>query len=93
MTPGDELKAYAPDGKYKAWELDENKVWQPVTVVGGSSETEADAFRVPRGSAVWLTRQDTTQPIYLVGEVAATEKAEVTLEAGTSAPLARNRST
>lgn len=84
LTPGDELKAYAPDGKYKAWELDENKVWQPVTVVGGSSEIDADAFRVPRGSAVWLTRQDTTQPIYLVGEVAATEKAEVTLAVGTT---------
>ena len=84
LTPGDELKAYAPDGKYKAWELDANKCWQPVTVVGGSSETGADAFTVPRGSAVWLTRQDTTQPIYLVGEVAATEKAEVKLEAGTT---------
>jgi hypothetical protein len=76
--------AYAPDGKYKAWELDANKVWQPVTVAGGSSETDADAFRVPRGSAVWLTRADPSQPIYLVGEVAATEKAEVTLEVGTT---------
>ncbi len=84
LTPGDELMAYAPDGKYKAWELDENKVWQPVTVAGGSSETEADAYTVKRGSAVWLKRQDTTQPIYLVGEVAATEKAAATIEAGTA---------
>ena len=81
LTLGDELKAYAPDGSgYKAWELDANKVWQPIKVAGGSSESEADAFKVKRGSAVWLTRADPSQPIYLVGGVAATEKVSVALE-------------
>ena len=82
---GDELKAYDPDGKnYKAWKLSADRTWVPVYVSGGSDETGADAYLVKRGSAVWLTRQDTTQPIYLVGEVAATEKASVTLEGGTA---------
>ena len=85
LMPGDELKAYYPDGKnYKAWELDSNKVWQPITVAGGADPSEADAYTVPRGSAVWLTRQDTTQPIYLVGEVATSETVSVTLEGGTA---------
>ena len=80
LTPGDELKAYAPDGKYKAWKLNASKEWKPMTVVGGSSETDADAYTVKRGSAVWLTRADPSQPIYLVGGVAATEKVSVALE-------------
>ena len=51
-----------------------------MTVFGGSSEAEADAYKVKRGSAVWLTRADPSQPIYLVGGVAATEKVSVALE-------------
>ena len=45
----------------------------------------ADAFTVVRGSAVWLTRADPSQPIYLVGGV-SDEKASVTLASGTESP-------
>lgn len=82
LTPGDELKAYYPDGKnYKAWVLDENKTWQPATVVGGSSETAADAYTIPRGAGVWLTRADPSQPIYLVGGASASGDVKTSLEA------------
>ena len=82
LTPGDELKAYYPYGKnYKAWVLDENKTWQPATVVGGSSETAADAYPIPRGAGVWLTRADPSQPIYLVGGASASGDVKTSLEA------------
>ena len=89
LTPGDELKAYdKTTGKYQAWTLSAGKTWEPsITTTSGSTTLAdgADAYKVKRGSAVWLTRKgDTTQPIYLVGEVAATAKAEVTLDAGSA---------
>jgi hypothetical protein len=81
---GDMLKAYAPDGSgYKAWRLSSDRIWVPVKVYGGSSETNANDFVVARGSAIWLTRADPSQPIYLVGEVSSTAKATVTLEPAT----------
>ena len=84
LSKGDELKVYdTATGKYRAWTLNESKEWKPMTVVGGASSEEAVGSTIARGSGVWLTRQDTTQPIYLVGEVAA-EKAEVKLEAGSA---------
>ena len=67
LTPGDTLKAYTSDGNYKAWELQADKTWKPVPVAGGSEETAADAYTVPRGAGVWLTRQHPEEPIYLVG--------------------------
>lgn len=87
LSEGDELKVYdTATGKYRAWTLNESKEWEPIPVVGGASSEEAGDSTIARGSGVWLTRQDTTKPIYLVGEVAA-EKAEVKLEAGsTDAP-------
>ena len=87
LTKGDELKVYdTATGKYRAWTLNGSKEWEPIPVVGGASSEEAGDSTIARGSGVWLTRTDTTQPIYLVGEVAA-EKAEVKLEAGsTDAP-------
>lgn len=87
LSEGDELKVYdTATGKYRAWTLNGSKEWKPIPVVGGASSEEAGDSTIARGSGVWLTRTDTTQPIYLVGEVAA-EKAEVKLEAGsTDAP-------
>ena len=84
LTPGDTLQAYDSESKkYKSWKLSADKTWEPQTVAGGSSETAADAYTVARGSAVWLTRADPTQPIYLVGGAAEAEKAEVGLAGGT----------
>ena len=71
LTEGDELKVYdTATGKYRAWKLTASKEWEPMTVVGGASSEEAGGSTIARGSGVWLTRTDTTNPIYLVGEVA-----------------------
>jgi hypothetical protein len=81
LTEGDELKVYdTATGKYRAWTLNASKEWEPVTVVGGAKSEEASDSTIARGSGVWLTRQDTTQPIYLVGEVA--EQSTTTTIAG-----------
>lgn len=77
LSKGDTLTAYDNEGKYKAWELQDDGSWEPVQVIGGSSEmTDAGEFEVSRGSAVWVTRKDPTQPLYLVG--GATEEAAST---------------
>ena len=74
LTEGDTIKAYdSASGKYKAWELQSDKTWQPLIVVGGAEGSAADAYTVPRGAGVWLTRQDPAAPIYLVGGVAEGE--------------------
>ncbi len=81
LTEGDELKVYdTATGKYRAWTLTASKEWEPMTVVGGASSEEAGGSTIARGSGVWLTRTDTTNPIYLVGEVA--EQAATTTIAG-----------
>ena len=91
LTEGDSLKAYDPDSKtYKEWTLGADKTWQPSstystsgTTSGNESAGNADAYKVARGSAVWLTRTDPSQPIYLVGG-AASGTVETKLEAAPS---------
>ena len=81
LSEGDELKVYdTATGKYRAWTLNESKEWEPIPVVGGASSEEAGDSTMARGSGVWLTRQDTEKPIYLVGEVA--EQSTTTTIAG-----------
>ena len=81
LSEGDELKVYdTATGKYRAWTLNGSKEWKPIPVVGGASSEEAGDSTIARGSGVWLTRKDTTQPIYLVGEVA--EQSTTTTIAG-----------
>lgn len=92
LTPGDELKAWdSGNNKYKAWTLSADKTWEPIITSsknGTDSADTADLYTVPRGSAVWLTRQDPSQPIYLVGEVSSDAKASVTLEPATKEEVA-----
>ena len=85
LTPGDTLTAYdAGSGKYRSWTLSDDKTWEPTAVVGGAELAGADTNTVARGSGVWLTRQDPSQPIYLVGGADnAAEAAETPLEAAT----------
>ena len=72
LTPGDTINAYdAKTKKYKAWTLSNEKVWEPTPVIGGSGESEAGDYTVPRGAGVWLTRSDTSKPLYLVGGTSA----------------------
>lgn len=87
LTAGDQIKAWdASTQTFKAWTLDDDGSWTPDTVVSPGAVdpgTDADAFTIPRGAGVWLTRNtDTTQPIYLVGGVATTEAAETPVEDG-----------
>ena len=80
LTPGDTMTAYDNEtGKYNAWELQDNGTWKTVQSAGGAETQDASEFSVPRGAAVWVTRQDPTQPLYLVGEVAE-KAAETQLE-------------
>ncbi|MBQ8125763.1 MAG: hypothetical protein IJ173_07745 [Kiritimatiellae bacterium] len=84
LTVGDELHYYK-DGKFKSWTLNGNGEWEASTNVSDSSMTEgsdATAVTIPRGSAVWLKRQDASKPVYLVGEV-GTGTAKTALEEGT----------
>ena len=77
LTPGDTMTAYDnATGKYKAWELQDDGTWESTEVIGGSEQSEAGDFSVSRGAAVWVTRQDPSQPLYLVG--GATEEAAST---------------
>ena len=85
LTPGDKLQAYdTATGKYRAWQLSADKTWVPTTVVGGEDATGADACKVSRGEGVWLTRQDPSQPIYLVGDAGSAAAEETELEAAES---------
>ena len=71
-------------GKYNAWVLNSERNWEVVQTSGGANPQEASEFDVPRGASVWVTRQDTTKPLYLVGEVAE-KSAETELEPAPSA--------
>ena len=75
LTKGDTLQAYdkAKD-KYYQWTLKADKTWEASkTATTDNTETAeaADAYVIPRGAGVWLTRSDPTKSLYLVGEVAA----------------------
>ena len=82
LSEDDMMYAYDTNGVYRAWKLLSDGTWYPTSTSGQGGTTpapEADAMTVPRGSAVWLERKDTSKPIYLVGQ--ATEgKTSVTLE-------------
>ena len=73
LTEGDELYVYdATAGKYRAWTL-ENGEWEAMTTSSGSGSAaagDADTVTIERGRAVWLKRQNASEPVYLVGEVA-----------------------
>ena len=70
LTPEDMLYVYQ-DGTYKAWVL-RNRVWTPVTTVaeGKSPAAAAGAAEtaLARGSALWLYRQNATNPFYVYGQ-------------------------
>ena len=73
LTKGDQIMVYDySTDKYKAWALNEGKAWDEVATVTANDGPEnpgaASATSVARGSGVWLTRQDPSQPIYLVGQ-------------------------
>lgn len=73
LTKGDQIMVYdSSTGDYKAWALNEGKTWDEVATVTANESPmnpgAASATSVARGSGVWLTRQDPSQPIYLVGQ-------------------------
>ena len=78
LTAGDTLTAYDnATGTHKAWELQQDGTWAPVQNAADPEQIEdAKDFEVSRGSAVWVTRQNPEQPLYLVG--GATEEAAST---------------
>ncbi len=83
LTEGDELHYYK-NGKFQSWTLAADGTWQSTKNVSDSGTTDGDAAsgaKIPRGSAVWLKRQDASKPVYLVGEV-GTGTAKTALEGG-----------
>jgi len=84
LTVGDELHYYK-NGMFQSWTLGADGTWQSTKNVSDSGTTDGDAASaatIPRGSAVWLKRQDASKPVYLVGEV-GTGTAKTALEGGT----------
>ena len=89
-SAGDKLYAYDKDNKDYAsgtWELNADKIWEPVGVLKNSTMKYADEnMTIRRGQGVWLERVNANQPIYLLGQVPETteESVDVALEAGTA---------
>ena len=78
LTPGDRLYVYDQAvGKYEAWKVAlDGASWQPIAVftlvngvVTATEQIPASQAFIPRGSGVWLERQDVTKPIYLYGQL------------------------
>lgn len=73
LTPEDMLYVYQ-DGAYKAWVL-RNGVWTPTTTVAEGKRPTAAAgaaeTALARGSALWLYRQNATNPFYVYGQHSA----------------------
>ena len=89
---GDVLKAYVKaENRYYTWELvqdGDNLVWKKVQtwVVGGATATntkEASAVQLKKGEAVWVTRINSSEPVYVNGSYAEEKgSSQVTVEAG-----------
>ncbi|MBO7686876.1 MAG: hypothetical protein J6V72_10865, partial [Kiritimatiellae bacterium] len=86
LSAGDEVYTLDADQRgYKMWNRKTDGIWEPVTTVraadDGSSLTvqaeSADVARLPRGSAVWVKRVDTTKPYFLGGQY---DEGEVTVQ-------------
>ena len=73
LTPKDMLYVYQ-DGAYKAWILQDG-VWTPTTTVAEGKRPAAAAgaaeTALARGSALWLYRQNATNPFYVYGQHSA----------------------
>ena len=81
LTAGDKLQAFDDNGSLQAWTLN-GGVWTADYIAGDNEQElsdDADTVKLARGKGVWLTRQDPTAPIYLVGQV-CTNKVETALE-------------
>lgn len=98
LTEGDTLYYYNDKAtfEYEAWILTADKTWAPVTTVSkrGITVGEHAGLRdIPRGGALFIVRQDTSEPIYLYGRYTATPPEGITVAQGspetTTAPAVR----
>ncbi len=79
LTPGDRLHVYDGDGTgtYKSWQLREGGAWEPLGTyaidsngnINWESSGMPTATTVPRGAGAWLERQNTSTPVYVVGQL------------------------
>jgi hypothetical protein len=79
LTPGDRLHVYDGDGTgtYKSWQLREGGAWEPLGTyaidsngnINWDSSGMPTATTVPRGAGAWLERQNTSTPVYVVGQL------------------------
>ena len=76
LAEGTKLYSYVRDDNfYNAWELDANKVWQPIKtfkMVNGQlsaqeADTAADA-KIARGTGAWVEREAADKKLTLIGE-------------------------
>lgn len=86
-SEGDMLYAYDKVNKdYAAgtWILNAAKEWEAVNNYQGDNLVSSDpSMTIKRGQAVWIMRVNTSEPIYLLGQVSE-ETASVDLEEGTA---------
>lgn len=90
LTPGDTLNVYNDNGTYSAFELSQQKTWTPITgVTAEGTTTPSVNLEVRPGQAVWLNRQDTSKPVFMLGQVEEHDVEKLTPPTGTSeAPVA-----
>jgi len=83
LTEGDKLSVYvAANKKYNVYTLKDDKTWDPAAVyvidakgqVSTTTSGKPDTMSIPRGSGVWLERQDTSTPIVTYGLASATKQ-------------------
>lgn len=91
LTAGDELYYYDLQAKsYKAWKLNAEKKWESPTMVSVSGAVAGSDQTLLRGNALLLKRTNAVtraSAVYLLGQVATSATAEVTMAQGTeSAP-------
>ena len=90
---GDKIMAYSTTSKkFYSWMLEDTDPteavvlgWTPITTAseddGEGHSTEAENFSLTKGQAVWVTRLDSTKPVFVNGEYNANGEDEASVEA------------
>lgn len=75
LTVGDRLLAFA-DSQYECWTLNSNGKWEKAEkkfrITGSGADevltTDASMFTMATGSGIWISRHNTSEPIYIYAQ-------------------------
>ena len=75
LTAGDRLLAFA-DSQYECWTLNSGKKWEKAEkkflITGSGADevltTDASMFTMATGSGIWISRHNTSEPIYIYAQ-------------------------